>query len=73
MKSDYPPATILGSHTRLLPSTIVDDEYELSIWLPLSYEASKQAYPTLYVLDPPIFFGSMVRRKPANPYAVPVS
>lgn len=60
MKPDYPPAMILGSHARLLPSTIVDDEYELSIWLPPSYESSEQAYPTLYVLDAPIFFGSMV-------------
>lgn len=33
---------------------------ELSIWLPASYESSEQTYPTLYVLDAPIFIGSMV-------------
>lgn len=43
----------------MLHSNIVDDEYELSIWLPESYDTSEQSYPTLYVLDAPIFFGSI--------------
>jgi predicted alpha/beta superfamily hydrolase len=57
MRSDYPQDTILGSHIRTLYSNIVNDEYKLSIWLPLSYDESKQTYPTLYVLDSPVFFG----------------
>jgi uncharacterized protein len=57
MRSDYPQDTILGSHIRMLHSNIVNDEYKLSILLPPGYDASKQAYPTLYVLDAPIFFG----------------
>ena len=60
MKEDYPPATITGTHTRILHSNIVDDEYELSIYLPPSYESSDQAYPTLYLLDSPIVFGSAI-------------
>jgi predicted alpha/beta superfamily hydrolase len=44
----------------MLHSKIVDDEYELSIYLPPSYESSEQAYPTLYVLDSPFVFGSAV-------------
>jgi predicted alpha/beta superfamily hydrolase len=60
MRSDYPQAEILGSHIRTLYSNRVDDEYELSIWLPLSYDTSKQDYPALYVLDSPYFFGTAV-------------
>ena len=60
MKTNYPPATILGCHTRMLRSTIVNDEYELSIYLPPSYESSEQRYPTLYVLDSPMVFSSAV-------------
>ena len=58
MSTDYPPATILGTHTRMLHSNIANDDYELSIWLPSSYYSSKEAYPVLYVLDSPAFFGS---------------
>ncbi len=58
MKSDYPTATILGSHTRRLRSDIVDDEYELSIWLPPSYATSEKTYPILCVLDSSMTFGS---------------
>lgn len=60
MNTNHSPATILGSHTRLLYSSFVDDEYELSIWLPPSYETSEQEYPTLYVFDSPAFFSSCV-------------
>ena len=51
MNTHYPPATILGTHTRTLYSKLVDDEYELSIWLSENHDASEQTYPTLYVLD----------------------
>ena len=61
MNTNHLPSTVLGSHTHLLYSSFVDDEYELSIWLPPSYETSEQTYPTLYVLDSPLFFGSCVR------------
>ena len=60
MTSNYPPATIPDTHSRLLPSKIVDDEYELSIYLPPSYESTEQAYATLYILDSPVVFGSAV-------------
>jgi predicted alpha/beta superfamily hydrolase len=57
MKTNYPPATIMGAHTRKLASRFVEQEYELSIWLPFNYEQSDKNYPTLYVLDAPIYFG----------------
>lgn len=57
MNSNYPPATIMGAHTRMLASRFVEQEYELSIWVPFDYEQSDKNYPTLYVLDAPIYFG----------------
>jgi len=60
MHSNFPPATLLYTHTRRLHSTIVNDEYELSIWLPPGYSSSEQTYPTLYVLDAPFLFGPTV-------------
>ena len=60
MNTNYPPATLLYTHTRMLHSNIVDDDYELSIWLPHSYDSSVQSYPTLYVLDAPFLFGPTI-------------
>lgn len=57
MNTNHPPATIMGTHTRLLASKFVDQEYELSIWVPFNYDESDKRYPTLYVLDAPIYFG----------------
>jgi predicted alpha/beta superfamily hydrolase len=60
MNTNYPPATLLYTHTRTLHSNIVHDDYELSIWLPPGYESSDKAYPTLYVLDAPFLYGPTV-------------
>ncbi len=60
MTTDYPPATIMGAHQRKLASKFVDQEYELSIWLPFDYEQTDKNYATLYVLDAPIYFGGAV-------------
>lgn len=57
MNTNHPPATIMGAHKRSLASRFVDQEYELSIWVPFNYEQSDKDYPTLYVLDAPIYFG----------------
>lgn len=57
MGKSYPEATIMGTHVRKLYSNFVDFEYELSIWLPFNYDESDNDYPTLYVLDGPIYFG----------------
>ena len=60
MNTNDPHATIPDTHSRTLYSKIVNDEYELSIYLPPSYESSDQTYSTLYVLDSPLVFGSAV-------------
>jgi len=60
MNTNYPPATLLYTHTRMLHSNIVDDDFELSIWLPHSYDSSVQSYPILYVLDAPFLFGPTI-------------
>jgi predicted alpha/beta superfamily hydrolase len=44
----------------MLYSNIVNDDYELSIWLPPGYESSNKTYPTLYVLDAPFLFGPTI-------------
>jgi predicted alpha/beta superfamily hydrolase len=60
MNTNHSPATIMGAHKRTLASRFVDQEYELSIWVPFDYEQSEKDYPTLYVLDAPIFYGGAV-------------
>jgi len=60
MESEFPPAIILDSQTRTLRSTIVNDDYEISIWLPPGYDTSEQSYPALYLLDSPISFGFVI-------------
>jgi predicted alpha/beta superfamily hydrolase len=57
MTLDGAPAIILDSHVHVLRSTIVDDDYELAVWLPPSYAGSAERYPALYLLDSPANFG----------------
>ncbi len=61
MNSEFPRATILDTQNRKLNSTIVGDEYEISIWLPPGYDSSEQQYPVLYILDTPALFGFAVQ------------
>ena len=60
MNTKYPSATIVDTHARMLYSKLVDDEYELSIYLPPGYDDAEKTYPTLYVLDAPTLFSSAV-------------
>ncbi len=58
MSDTFPTATLFGTHTRKLTSSIVGIEYEISVWLPLDYNsASEKTYPVLYVLDGDFMFG----------------
>lgn len=58
MGNGYPPATLFGTHARKLASAIVGREYEVSVWLPLDYDASPdKPYPVLYILDADVSFG----------------
>ena len=54
------PAVVLDSRTHVVPSTATDDDYQLDVWLPDSYQGSTQSYPVLYVLDSPASFGFVV-------------
>ena len=51
MPSDYPEAPILGTRVRELRSSIVGQDYQLSVLLPDSYATSQARYPVLYLLD----------------------
>ena len=58
MPESFPPATLFGTHTPKLTSSIVGIEYEISVWLPPDYDsASDKTYPVLYVLDADYMFG----------------
>ena len=57
MTNTDPPAVILDSRTHRLRSSVVGDDYELSVWLPPSYSSSSARYPVLYALDGPVTFG----------------
>ena len=51
-----PPVAIPNSRKVKLQSKNVDQEYELSIALPPSYDKSDRKYPVLYLLDSDYFF-----------------
>ena len=51
---------ILDSHSHVLHSAAVGDDYLLDVWLPESYDGSALRYPVLYVLDSPGLFGLAV-------------
>ena len=55
-----PPAVILDSHSHVLHSAAVGDDYLLDVWLPESYQGSALRYPVLYLLDSPGVFGLAV-------------
>jgi predicted alpha/beta superfamily hydrolase len=57
LSASYPEVTIFHSETRTLTSSIVGQEYKISIWLPPSYSDSEKAYPVLYLLDGNLSFG----------------
>ena len=48
---------VLASHSHVLHSDIVGDDYQLSMPPPPSYHDSRDRYPTLYALDGPFTFG----------------
>ena len=57
MDEPLAPAEIPDSHAHVLHSALVADDYQLSVWMPPSYEASDAAYPAIYALDGSMTFG----------------
>lgn len=57
MALPYPEATVFHSHARKLSSTVVGQDYRISVGLPPSYDGSNTAYPVVYVLDENTSFG----------------
>ena len=57
MDEPVTPAVIPDSHGHLLHSELVGDDYQLSVWLPPSYESSDAVYPAIYALDGAMTFG----------------
>ncbi len=51
---------ILDSHSHVLHSAAVGDDYLLDVWLPESYQGSALRYPVLHLLDSPGVFGLAV-------------
>lgn len=56
MTANVSPAILLDSRTHIVHSSVVGDDYELSVWLPPSYASSTARYPVVYVLDAPVAF-----------------
>jgi len=52
-----PEVTLRWTEALTYHSTIVDQNFELSVSLPTSYDRTDATYPTLYVLDANISFG----------------
>lgn len=51
------PASIPDSHAHVLRSALVPDDYQLSVWMPPSYDSSDTVYPAIYTLDGSMTFG----------------
>jgi len=57
----YPPVSIFNTELRALSSQIVDGmAYHIYVALPQDYKASTEHYPTLYLLDAWMSFGTVV-------------
>jgi predicted alpha/beta superfamily hydrolase len=57
MTVEYPEVTIPLTEKRTLFSSIVNQEYGISVALPFSYSDSNDEYPVLYILDALATFG----------------
>jgi predicted alpha/beta superfamily hydrolase len=57
MTEDGSPVVILDSRAHTVSSSVVNDDYQLAVWLPPSYASSTAQYPVVYVLDAPMTFG----------------
>lgn len=53
----FPEVAIWGTEARKFHSTIIDQDFDLSISLPLGYSQSDTTYPVLFALDANIGFG----------------
>jgi predicted alpha/beta superfamily hydrolase len=51
------PAAIPDSRAHILRSGLAGDDYQLSVWMPPSYESSDAVYPAIYALDGAMTFG----------------
>jgi predicted alpha/beta superfamily hydrolase len=56
MTTTATPAVLPDSRTHVVYSSIVGENYQLSVWMPPSYTASVARFPVLYVLDAAMTF-----------------
>ncbi len=57
----FPPSVIPATETRILRSSVIGQEYLVSVALPFPYaERPEKSYPVIYVLDANLFFGMVV-------------
>jgi len=54
---ELPAATLFGTEALIYHSTIIDQDFELSISLPNGYAGTATTYPSIFVLDANIGFG----------------
>lgn len=59
MSHTYPPVTLLNTEVRMIGSSNVDQEFKILIRLPPDYAESDATYPTIYLTDANIHFGTV--------------
>lgn len=59
MSTQLAQVTIPNTEVRSLPSSIIDQEYQIFVAFPDGYDASDKTYPVLYALDANGFFGTV--------------
>lgn len=57
--SDVPGVVIPRTESHELTSATTDRDYRITVGLPASYASTDETYPTIYVFDPDISFGTV--------------
>ncbi len=60
MTASFPEATLFNSEVLSLSSSIANQDYQISIGFPPTYQDSIERYPVLYLLDSNVIFGAAV-------------
>ena len=66
VSSELPRFGIFKTEARIIRSKCVNQEYEIGVWLPFSYNNSDRTYPVLYVPDGEFVYPAVMGLMPTH-------